>query len=80
MVDSQIESRRARIAQKAICRAWESHSEGFPLRAAKTDCKAAATQINVTTIMGIELFEIRIAVCTAWIIALEMLRVFRENR
>jgi hypothetical protein len=28
------------------------------LRAAKTDCKAAATQINLATIMGIELFEI----------------------
>jgi hypothetical protein len=50
-------------------------------QAAKTICNLAATQILFTIAMGIiELFEITIAICTAWMIVAGLLHSLRENR
>jgi hypothetical protein len=43
-------------------------------------CNVAANQMLFATVMGIiELFEITMAVSTAWIIVSELLRGLREN-
>jgi hypothetical protein len=47
----------------------------------KSTCTGAVNQIQFATgMIIIELFEIAMVICTAWIIASGLLRSFRENR